>query len=189
MLIVTFVTGGFTGANLYRLGGLTVSSVASGEYYRIITAAFLHGDFLHFLSNMVIGLIVLGSGLERIIGSKKFTFIYVVSLIVSGITVYFFNDLTNSLSITIGASGAIFGVLGSLLFITVYRKEMLLERDLQSVKMLALVQVVFTFLNSNVSIPGHIGGLAIGFLLGFLVIKTNRNSYDKQTDTYDFTVH
>ena len=189
MLLVTLVTGGFSTFNLIELGGLTVSGIDAKEYYRFLMAGFLHGSVLHFLSNMIIGVIVLSSGLERLIGSKKFFIIYFSSLIASSFGVYLIGSLLNTNSVTIGASGAIFGVLGALLFMTINRKEMILERDLQSIKMLVIIQVVFTFINSGTSISGHISGIIFGYLVSFLFFKTHRNDYDKDTDTYDFTIH
>lgn len=189
MLIVTLVMGGFNVITLDSLGGLTVAGVDNGEYYRLVASAFLHGDFLHFLSNMVIGLIVLGSGLERIIGSKKFSLIYFSTILISGASVYLVGSITDSNSITIGASGAIFGVLGSLLFLSINRRDLILERDLQSIYMLVVIQVVFTFLSSGVSVTGHISGIIYGFLISFLIIGKNPNYYDEDSDTYDFTIH
>lgn len=188
MLLVTLVTGGFSLANLNRLGGMTVGGIVNGEYWRFIMSAFLHGGFLHFFSNVVIGLVVLGSGLERIIGKKKFIIIYFSSLILSGGIVYIYSYFLAPNTITIGASGAIFGVLGSLLYLTINRKELMYPQEIQSIRMLVIIQVAFTLLSSNISIPGHIGGFAVGFLISFLVIG-NGNNYDKKTDTYDFTVH
>jgi len=167
MLLVTLLTGGFQGEAI-KLGAIIPFEIINGEYWRIITAAFLHGGVLHFLSNMIIGLLSLSSALERLIGSKKFLIIYVGSLLISGGVVLFFTNYP-----TIGASGAIFGVLGALLYITVYRKDMLSYQDSQSIRALIFINIVFTFLGANISIPGHIGGIAAGYLISFLVIKRN----------------
>ncbi len=187
-LLVTLLLGGFEISVLLRLGAMSKEVYTEGEYFRLLTYGFLHADFMHFFSNMIIGVVVLSSGLERVIGSKKFSIIYfatliMVSLLTLGYT-YFFKDNLVSL----GASGAIFGVLGALLYITINRPELIPKQEIQSIRVLIIVQIVFTFITPGVSIIGHVGGLAIGFLLSFLVIR-KPNGYDKKTDTYDFTVH
>lgn len=170
-LLFTLVSGGFDANNLVEIGAIYTPLMTSvGDYWRIITAAFLHGSFLHFLSNMIIGVLTLSSALERLIGSKKFSFVYFGSMIISGLLVIF---LSESNAVTIGASGAIFGVLGSLLYITLYRKDMMSPRDAQSIRMLIMINIVFTLLSPGISVWGHAGGLVAGLLLSFIVIKRN----------------
>lgn len=170
-LIFTLISGGFSANNLVDIGAIyTPLMTGVGDYWRIITAGFLHGSILHFLSNMIIGVLTLSSALERLIGSKKFSFIYFGSMILSGLLVIF---LSESNAVTIGASGAIFGVLGSLLYITLYRKDMLSARDGQSIRMLIVINIIFTLLAPGISVWGHAGGLIAGLLLSFLVIKRN----------------
>jgi rhomboid protease GluP len=188
LVIVTLISGGFSTENLDRLGGLSVDGIQSGEYYRFLTSAFLHGSLMHYISNTIIGLIVLGSGLERVIGTKKFGIIYFSSLILSAVVVYYYSYFLQPEALTIGASGAIFGVLGSLLYLTINRKDLLYPQELQSIRMLVILQIFFTLISDNISVPGHIGGLSAGFLISFLVIK-QKKTYDKDSDTYDFTVH
>lgn len=184
MLLVVFVTGGFTSQNLFNLGALWAPIVKEGEWWRIITSMFLHGSFIHFLSNAIIGLYILSSSLERLIGSRRFAVIYFLSGIGAGLLVTFTSN-----NLTIGASGAIFGALGSLLFITIYRKDLMSDADAQSIKGLVLMNMVFTFLMSNISIAGHVGGLITGFLLSYLLIKRNKvEVYDsrfKNLNNYD----
>ncbi len=170
MLIVVLTTGGFDNYNLVDLGGILPSLVIDGEYWRIITAAFLHGSIIHFASNIIIGLLTLSSALERMIGSKKFSFIYFGSMIISGVAVVL---LSNANTVTIGASGAIFGALGSLLYITLYRKDMITQQDSQSIWGLIAINIIFTFMASGISISGHVAGIASGFLLSYVVIRRN----------------
>ena len=188
MFLITIMRGGFSTPNLYRLGGLSVFGIEAGDYYRFITAAFLHGGLMHYISNTIIGLFVLSSGLERVIGKHKFAIIYFSSLVLSSVVVYFYSYLFQPNTLTIGASGAIFGVLGALLYLTLYREELLFPQEIKSIRMLVLLQMVFTLISANISIPGHIGGFAAGFLLSYIVLRPKK-LYDKETDTYDFTVH
>ena len=169
ILLVVLVTGGFTSTNLFNLGALWAPVVKDGEWWRIISSMFLHGSIIHFISNGIIGLYILSSSLERLIGSRKFAVIYFLSGIGAGLLVTFTSN-----NLTIGASGAIFGALGSLLFITIYRKDLMSVSDAQSIKGLVLMNMVFTFLMSNISIAGHVGGIITGFLLSYLLIKRNK---------------
>lgn len=146
------------------------------EWYRIITAGFLHSGVLHLLFNVGFGLYVLSSGLERLIGSTKFGFIYFMSMILSGLLVVALSDYYVW---TIGASGAIFGALGSLLYITVYRPEMMHEQEAKTIRTLIMFNLILTFVfNNTISIPGHIGGLLAGFLISYLFIPRNVEPYE-----------
>jgi len=167
-LAATVIMGGFTAYNLLKLGGLYPPFVKNGDYYRLLTTMFLHGSYMHFLANTIIGLYVLSSALERLIGSNKFAFIYFVSGLVSSVSITF---MTNNL--TIGASGAIYGALGSLLYITIYRRDLINVRDIQSIRGLIFVNIIFTFLIPGISIIGHIGGLLCGYLLSYILVGKN----------------
>ena len=179
MLFVTFILGipsggsisNFSSEVLVDLGGLVPIFVTEfGEYHRLLAAMFLHGNLLHFLANAIIGLYVLSAGLEKLIGSFKFFLLYMLGGLGASLVVLFTNP---PVSLTIGASGAIFAVLGSLLYIIIYREDMLTLRDKQTIKTLIILNVLFTFINANVSIAGHLGGLASGFLLSYLLIRRN----------------
>jgi len=168
-LIYTMISGGFDVYNLRDLGGIfPVWVIERGEYYRIFTAAFLHGSIIHFLSNMIIGVSFMGAALEKAIGSLKFFIIYFVAVIGSGILVVFLSEPN---VITIGASGGVFGVLGALLYISINRTDLISEQDKKTIWTFVAIQIFFTFVNnSNISIPGHAGGLIAGFLISLLLL-------------------
>lgn len=203
MLLLTLVTGGFNNYNLYRLGALWAPALKYGnEWWRLVTVMFLHGSFFHILGNLIIGLYVLSSSLERMIGSKKFAIIYFVSGIGSGLLVTFNFEILSVLigwtsyldnyldPLTVGASGAIFGALGSLLYVGIYRRDLMNEQDIKSIQGLVVINIIMTFLIPGISIAGHMGGILTGFLLSYLLIsrtpvsKEFVYSYDNY-DTYD----
>ena len=181
MIFVTFIYGGFDSYTLLRLGALwSPLLIEDQEWWRLITSMFLHGSISHFIGNAIIGLYFLSGALERTIGSKKFLMIYLISGLGAGLLVIY---TTNAL--TIGASGAIFGALGSLLYIGIYRKDLMSVQDFKSIQGLVVVNIIFTFLRSNISIPGHIGGILTGFLLSYLLIRkysNNEDDYNRGTD-------
>lgn len=175
-LIATLLKGGFTGINLVELGGLYVPYVEDGEYYRLFVTMFLHGSVFHFLSNMIIGVYVLSAGLEKLIGSLRFAVIYFVSGIGASIIIFFLTD-----GLTIGASGAIFGVLGTYVYIIVNKKGLLSTMDKQSLTGLVIINMFITFTVPGISIPGHIGGFALGYIIPFLL---NLNDKEDQGTTF-----
>ncbi len=165
MLLVTLFTGGFLNANLYRLGALVpVSITGTPEFLRIISGMFLHGSIFHFLSNMFV-LYILGTAIEKSLGPTRFFLLYMLSGIGSGLAVMYFSN-----SMTVGASGAIWGIIGALLIITFVRPHWFTPRSVQSIRSLMILNLVITFLIPNVSIAGHIGGLVTGALLILLLL-------------------
>ncbi len=141
--------------------GLFGPAVADGEWYRIVTAGFLHGSLIHIGFNMYL-LWILGGALERYAGTGRMLAIYFSSLLWGSALVLVItpNDLT------IGASGAVFGLMAAMLLLERQRGIALLG---SSVGALLLINLLLTFTISNVSIGGHIGGLAGGAAAGFIL--------------------
>ena len=161
MVILTLISGGFNVNTLVNLGGLYPPLVTElGQYYRLITTAFLHGSILHFLVNSI-ALFYLGGHLERLIGSIRYTIIYFVTAIGSSVAVV----LLKPDSVTIGASGAIYGIIGALLLLTFTRKEWFHTQTIRSIRNLIFINIIFTLLIPSVSTEGHFGGLIVGFIL------------------------
>jgi rhomboid protease GluP len=167
MAILVFFSGGFTSVNLVSWGALVPYNVLElNEYHRILTATFLHGSIFHFLMNAYV-LYYIGGNLERLIGPRKYILIYLIAGIVSSLFVVF---LSNPFIPTIGASGSIFGVMGALFILTLRKKEWFPARVISSIRNLILINLGFTFLVPNISIPGHIGGLVAGLLFTLILI-------------------
>jgi membrane associated rhomboid family serine protease len=127
--------------------------VAQGDYWRLITAAFLHYGPFHLLLNML-ALYWFGSLLEERIGSGKYLLLYLVSGLAGSAGALILNPLQP----TVGASGAIFGVLGAGLVLERQRDYVFGGSALGVI----VLNLVFTFSISNISIGGHIGGLIGG---------------------------
>jgi membrane associated rhomboid family serine protease len=128
--------------------------VAHGEWWRMLTAAFLHYGPFHLLLNML-ALWWFGSMLEQRIGSGRFLAIYVVSGLAGSAGALMLDPTTP----TVGASGAIFGVLGAGLVMEQFQRDYVFGGSALGVIVLNLV---FTFSVANISIGGHIGGLLGG---------------------------
>ncbi len=143
-----------------RLVGLGVDQ---GEYYRLITSAFLHDGLMHIGFNMF-ALWILGPQLERLLGRPRFVVLYFVSLLGGSFGVL----LVSPNSPTIGASGAVFGLFGAIMVVQRKSGASIWQSGLGAV---LLINLAFTFLVPGVSIGGHLGGLVAGALVALLYIS------------------
>jgi len=140
--------------------------VSQGQWFRIVTALFVHGGILHIAFNMY-ALYQLGYIIEMIYGEWKMLVIYFASGIVGNITTQFFYYST----LSVGASGAIFGLAGAL-FITGYKEETAhyMKSLAMSVLPMILINVIYGFIpGSHINNAAHIGGLITGLLLGKII--------------------
>ena len=133
-----------------------VAGVADGEFYRLVTAAFLHGGLLHLALNMF-ALASLGPVLESALGRSRFLVLYLLSAL-GGSTLSFL--LAEPTTIGVGASGAIFGLFGA--FYVVARK---LGGDTRSIVTLLVINLVITFTIPIIDWRAHLGGLVTGLVV------------------------
>lgn len=173
--VIVFVweiaTGGW-GSNslLLREGALYGPLVAHGQWWRIVTSAFLHGGLLHIAFNMF-ALFQVGRFLDMLIGSRRMLTIYAISMVGSGLAVYFFAYD----QVTIGASGAIFGIFGALVAIGLRLGERGRLLVMQTLPIVG-INLLIGFTVPNISNAGHIGGLLSGFVAGFALVRIRRPS-------------
>jgi membrane associated rhomboid family serine protease len=177
LLIVS--TGGNTSRWVYRLALLPTSfnfgthgvgsvhyrGVADGAYWQLVTSMFTHVNLLHIGFNMV-ALWVLGPQLEAAVGRTRFLGLYFLSGLCGSAAVYWFAP---EIGVTLGASGAIFGLLGALLIIA-YK----VGGDVQGLLAWIVLNFVITFTASNISWEGHLGGFVGGVLLGGILAYAPR---------------
>ncbi|GAA4573326.1 rhomboid family intramembrane serine protease [Planotetraspora kaengkrachanensis] len=124
-----------------------------GEWWRLITGAFLHSGVIHIAFNMW-ALYVIGPELERRLGSLRFATLYLLSAIGGSVAIYLFGN------VAVGASGAIYGLFGAL-FVVAKR----MGYDARGVLMLIGINIVMTFVLPGISWQGHLGGLVTGTLV------------------------
>ncbi len=139
------------------------SAVDSGDYWRILTAGFLHTGIIHLLFNMF-GLYILGGLLEPAIGRLRFGVIYFVSLLAGS----FGALLLEPTAPTVGASGAIFGLMGAAVVVMRNRGVNPMESGLG---LWIGLNLLITFTIPNISIGGHIGGLVGGAVAAALMFE------------------
>jgi membrane associated rhomboid family serine protease len=130
------------------------------EYWRLFTAMWLHGGLLHVAFNMY-ALYIGGSYLEMIAGKGKYLAIYLIAGVAGNVAVYL---LAAPVSVTIGASTAIFGIFGALFTYSLHNRESAVGRALQSMGTVILINLVITFVVPGISWQGHVGGLIGGVL-------------------------
>jgi membrane associated rhomboid family serine protease len=160
-------TGSFSGGGtVINDAGLRGPDVANGDWWRVITGGFLHAGFLHLLLNMYV-LYVAGSILEPGIGTPRFLGIYFVSLIAGSLGAL----LVDPNALTVGASGAIFGLMAAVVVIARGRG---MEQIASQFGLFIVLNLVLTFSISGISVGGHIGGLIGGFMAALLVIFVER---------------
>jgi len=135
--------------------------VATGEWYRIVTSGFLHANLIHVGFNMYI-LYRLGQLLEPALGRGRFVLVYFVSLLGGSFGVL----LIDPDQFTVGASGAVFGIMGAA--VAVYRSRGINVMD-SGLGTTIILNLVFTFAVPGISIGGHVGGLVTGWVAGELL--------------------
>jgi membrane associated rhomboid family serine protease len=155
------------GGELFQRGALVGIFVADGDWYRLVTAMFLHASLMHLLFNML-ALWWLGSIVEQAVGTWRFLMIYFVSGIAGSAGALL---LSGPLAVTVGASGAIFGILGALVVLEWRHTGTIMGPALT----LIVLNLAITFTIPNISIGGHLGGL-IGGVLATLALDRTRSA-------------
>lgn len=161
-------------AYMLRSGALNVSLVIDrGEYYRLFTSMFMHGGFSHIFNNMLV-LFCIGDNLERAVGHVKYLIMYIAGGLLANIAALIYYDVMNMNVCCVGASGAIFSVVGALFYIVLVNKGRL--EDLSAAKLgLFIVMSIYLGLQSaTTSNSAHIGGLAAGFILAVLIYRKGK---------------
>ena len=153
------------GGSLYARWVLYGPLVAQGDWWRLITSAFLHASILHIAFNMYF-LWIVGSAVESALGRGRFLLVYFVSALAgsAGALVH------TPTSPVVGASGALFGILGAALVLERQRNYVLGG----SAAALIIINLILGFTLSNISIGGHIGGLIGGILCTLILSRFGR---------------
>lgn len=180
-LISLFLTNNFT-ASIIILGANNRELVLNGEFYRLIFSTFLHGSIIHLLVNMY-SLWIIGKEVETYFGKIKFIVIYLLSAFMGGL----FSIIFIKNGISIGASGAIFGLLGSLLYFGYHYRLYLSNALTKQIIPIIVINLVLGFSLSGIDNAAHIGGLIGGYLATMMVglkYKSNKTEIINGTVVY-----
>jgi membrane associated rhomboid family serine protease len=152
--------------------GLYGPFVSEGDWYRLLTSGFLHASLGHIFFNML-ALFFLGRLLETGIGSTRFVFVYFASLLAGS----FGALLLSPESLTLGASGAVFGLFGAALVIARGRG---LDALARTIGIILVLNLAFTLGVPHISIGAHLGGLAGGVLCSLVIVEGERGRLGAQ---------
>jgi membrane associated rhomboid family serine protease len=152
---------GVGGSELVDQGAIYGPAIADGEWYRLVTGAFLHAGLIHILFNMYL-LWIVGGALERYAGTARFLAVYFSALLWGSAGAVVMSPDSR----TVGASGAVFGLMAALFLLERQKGIALLGG---SVGALLAINLVFTFVFPGVSIGGHVGGILGGLAAGFVL--------------------
>ena len=158
VFLLTFILSKTNIFDVYTKFALNKYYVQNGEIYRLITCGFLHADIIHLLCNMY-SLSIIGTQIENFIGKKKFLIVYFVSLLTGSLLSCILNT-----GWSVGASGAIFGLMGALVYFG-YHYRIYLGSVLKTQLIpLLILNLGIGFIIPNIDISAHIGGLVGGLL-------------------------
>lgn len=154
---------------LYELGGNATSAVQAGQWWRLLSAPFLHAHLLHLLFNMV-GLWSVGTLTERVFGPRQFLLIYLVSAAAGSVASLYFTAQNN---VSVGASGAVFGIAGALIMAVFQHRRRLPQLFSAQIFGGMTVFVGYSllqgFAHPQVDNAAHVGGLLAGATMGWLL--------------------
>ncbi|MCY8871980.1 rhomboid protease YqgP [Bacillus spizizenii] len=158
MFFLLEINGGSTNTEtLVAFGAKENSLIAAGEWWRLLTPIVLHIGIAHLAFN-TLALWSVGTAVERMYGSGRFLLIYLAAGITGSIASFVFSPYPSA-----GASGAIFGCLGALLYIALSNRKMFLRTIGTNIIVIIIINLGFGFAVSNIDNSGHIGGLIGGF--------------------------
>ncbi|MCI6059946.1 MAG: rhomboid family intramembrane serine protease [Dorea sp.] len=150
--------------------------IEKGEYYRIFTSMFLHFGFDHLLNNMVI-LAAIGWNLEYEIGQLKFVILYLFSGLGGNLLSAYWDIRVGDYAVSAGASGAIFGVIGALLYVAIRNRGRIGDISGKGLVFMIILSLYYGYSSGGVDNMAHIGGLIAGFLLSVLLYRKKNRKF------------
>lgn len=149
-------------------------AVLNGEVWRLFTAMFIHADITHIVGNMLF-LLIFGLRAEKLFDLKEYLLVYFLSGLAGG----FLTLLSGPNTVSVGASGAIFGVIGGS---TIYASRAIGQSILTAL-LFSFFLLIINSLSPDVNVFAHLGGLATGLLIGYALAATRK---PRQIVTYNY---
>lgn len=150
---------------LIKLGAKVNQLINDGEYYRLLTSIFLHGGIMHLVFNMY-ALYSLGNIIEQVYGVKQYLIIYLTSGIIASYTSYLLSPY-----ISVGASGAIFGLLGGCLVFGITARRKIGKQFFLDISTVIILNIILGFSTPNIDNIAHLGGLVGGIIISIILSK------------------
>ena len=170
--VAIFAVGLLTGGSIFGAKdfGMFPPAVAQGEWYRLLTATFLHAGLLHIAFNMY-ALYLLGPGLEYHLGTRRYAYVYFLAAIGASVTSYVFSDVA---IVSVGASGAIFGLMTATMVI-----GRAIRADISQLATLLIINLLIGAVAHGIDWRAHLGGAAVGAAVAYVMVqadaKRNKN--------------
>lgn len=162
-LVVDFTGGSENTAHMIRCGAAyTPLIIEAGEWYRLVTAIFLHFGINHLLNNMVV-LGVLGERLEALMNRFSYVLLYFIAGIGGNLLSMALEMRSGEYAASAGASGAVFGMMGAILYILIRNRGTVLDLSMKRMLIMVGLSVYLGFADAGVDNAAHIGGLICGF--------------------------
>ena len=172
--VLVYLVGMCTRGLPVYYGRMDVQSVLfRGEYWRIVTAMFLHGSVDHLFSNMLV-LFFLGAMIEQEIGHICYGIVYLLSGIGGNLVSLYMKLVSFNTAASLGASGVVFGMDGVLLALVLFSNRKLQNISAPRVFLMIALSLYSGFVGSHIDNAAHVGGLVTGFVLGSLVCIVRR---------------
>ncbi len=151
-----------------KFGAQYLPNLQNRQYYRLFTAMFLHFGAMHLICNMY-SLYNLGPAIEWIYGGWRFCLIYLGAGLCGNLLTWFLESRSDKRSVSAGASGAIFGLMGAYLALVMI-PEMRAYLSIRSILITLAINLVYGFTSRRINMAAHVGGLIGGFLFAGLLI-------------------
>lgn len=175
VFLLTEITGSsLNSGNLVRWGAAETQLIAQNhEYYRLFTCMFLHFRIEHLGNNMLV-LVFLGDSLEREVGRLRYLLIYLIGGLGAS-SISFFMEVRNGENVvSAGASGAVFAVIGALIYVVIRNKGKVGEYSTRQLVFLAALSLYMGWTSAGVDNAAHLGGLICGFLIGVVFCQKKK---------------
>ncbi|GAA5417474.1 rhomboid protease GlpG [Paraliobacillus ryukyuensis] len=149
-------------------GGNFNAAIEAGQFWRVVTSIFIHApnSFTHVLFNSF-SLVLFGPALEQMLGKAKFIFVYLFTGIIGNV---FTVLLADPGYFSYGASGAVYGIIGVYIFMTLFRKDLMDPSSSQVIVIIAVIGLLMTFLRPGINIYAHLFGFIAGIALGPVIL-------------------
>ena len=167
-LVVEFTGGSENGQHMLECGAYAPLILEQGQWYRMFSSMFLHFGAPHLINNMLV-LFVLGQRLEPVTGKIKFFLIYIFGGLGGNMLSLFFDMYAGNASLSAGASGAVFAVMGGMIYVIIRHRGRVADLTVRQMLIMAAFSLYFGFASEGVDNVAHIGGLLSGFLIAVIL--------------------
>ena len=158
---------------IYNFGSLLSEKVRQGEWYRLVTAMFIHGGIDHIFNNMLL-LYFLGEIIEKKIGKWRYLALYFLTGIIGNVMSCIYEMNSGNCYISYGASGAVYGLIGVLLYLVLVYREKTIKISIPAMLVMIAYCVYSSFAGENINVVAHLGGLISGMMLMFIFYPVRR---------------